>query len=222
MFDLNSNSNKYGAIAFIIGIVNLLAGVFMKNLPYVFLFPMIFLWFLPLFVVTQIEEKSILSLGFRFEEGKTLSYFLHIFLGFIFLTILLGLEYFYRLKTNQNNQYFQDADILIQIIIQLGGVGLPEEVFFRGYLLQRFRDCLGKTRGLFLSSLFFGAGHFLTRIPGFSVDNIIVASFTGIHTFISGLILGYLLMKTKTILVPASSHILLNILGIRILMNIFY
>ena len=71
MFDLTSNSDKYGAIAFIIGIVNLLAGVFMKNLPYVFLFPMIFLWFLPLLVVTQIEEKSIISLGFRFEKGKT-------------------------------------------------------------------------------------------------------------------------------------------------------
>ena len=110
--------------------------------------------------------------------------------------------------------YIDVKNIPAQLFIQLGGIGLPEEVFFRGYLFTRFKNYFGLIKGLVLSSLFFGVGHLISRISEYGVEYLMSASIVGFQTLIAGIILGYLLVKAKSIIVPASSHILLNIFGV--------
>ena len=195
----------------------------MKDLPYVFVFPMVFLWILPFSVVTYIEKRSFASMGFRFDKERIPSYLYYTALGFLILTTLLGLEQAIRLYTLESyidEVFTQETNILLQLLIQLGGIGLPEEIFFRGYLSQRFGDWLGQTRGLILSSLFFGTGHFISRVLDPGEVTLAIATLIGLQTFISGIVLGYLLIKTKTISVPATSHILLNVFGVMTIKHI--
>lgn len=89
---------------------------------------------------------------------------------------------------------------LIYIVITYLLVALPEEAFFRGFLM----DSIGcNYKGILTSSLFFSTAH-LHRF-------ILYGDYLAPLTFFPALIMGYLYMKTKNILPSALFHGTCNI-----------
>jgi uncharacterized protein len=97
----------------------------------------------------------------------------------------------------------------VLIVSQLFFVALPEEVFFRGYLQEKLGNNL---MGVFIVSLLFGLGHFITLCvaSGF-IGGICTQS---VLTFFPSLIMGYLYARTGTLWGSIIFHFLSNIVYI--------
>jgi len=96
------------------------------------------------------------------------------------------------------------------VLAQLVVVALPEELFFRGYLMGRLEDALPPTRTLWgakvgwawiLQSLLFGLGHFLVRFDPLMLTRAI-----------PGLLFGWLFARTRSILAGTIFHAACNVL----------
>lgn len=81
------------------------------------------------------------------------------------------------------------------ILIQFIAVGLPEEAFFRGCLQQSLGN---HWRGIFLTSALFAVAH----LPSLFLAGNIHAPFT----FLPSLAMGWLYMRTGSIIPPAIFH----------------
>ena len=88
-------------------------------------------------------------------------------------------------------------------------VGFPEELFFRGYLQQRFDDAFGRPYrllgaswgpGLLMANLLFAAGHVLATNDVSRAD-----------VFFPGLLFGWLQSRTGALIAPILFHGLCNI-----------
>jgi membrane protease YdiL (CAAX protease family) len=88
-------------------------------------------------------------------------------------------------------------------------VGFPEELFFRGYLQQRFDDAFGRPwrfagaswgPGLLLADLLFACGHLL-----------VTGDIARLAVFFPGLIFGWLQARTGALITPILFHGLCNI-----------
>ncbi|MEW6325808.1 MAG: type II CAAX endopeptidase family protein [Nitrospirota bacterium] len=89
-------------------------------------------------------------------------------------------------------------------------VAFPEELFFRGYLQQRFDDVFGRPyrvfgapcgAGLLMANLLFAAGHVL------ATDDV-----ARLDVFFPGLLFGWLLARTGSLIAPMLFHGLCNLL----------
>ena len=95
---------------------------------------------------------------------------------------------------------------LAQVVV----VALPEELFFRGYIMGRLEDALPPTRALFgakvgwalvIQAVLFGVGHFLVNFqPG------------GLARIVPGLLFGWLFARTRSILAGTIFHAACNLL----------
>jgi len=88
-------------------------------------------------------------------------------------------------------------------------VGFPEELFFRGYLQQRFDDAFGRPHrccraawgpGLPLANLFFATGHL-----------VVTGDVRRLAVFFPGLVFGWLQARTDALLAPMLFHGMCNI-----------
>jgi membrane protease YdiL (CAAX protease family) len=88
-------------------------------------------------------------------------------------------------------------------------VGFPEELFFRGYLQQRFDDAFGRPwwfagaswgPGLLQADLLFAGGHLL-----------VTGDIARLTVFFPGLLFGWLQARTGALIAPALFHGLCNI-----------
>lgn len=95
------------------------------------------------------------------------------------------------------------------ILIQLLLVAFPEEVFFRGYLQQKFGNTV---KGVIAVSLLFALAHFVTLCLG-SGHGMSVCS-QAVLTFFPSLVMGYLYMSTGTLWAGIIFHFLANIVHI--------
>jgi membrane protease YdiL (CAAX protease family) len=93
---------------------------------------------------------------------------------------------------------------------QLVYVGFPEELFFRGYLQQRFDELFGRPSrflgapwgaGLVMANLLFTAGHVL-----------VTGDVARLDVFFPGLLFGWLLARTGSLLAPMLFHGMCNVL----------
>jgi membrane protease YdiL (CAAX protease family) len=88
-------------------------------------------------------------------------------------------------------------------------VALTEEVFFRGYLQSNIlalarklinrRYALQRYVAVFISALCFAAAHVVIR-----------AEITSILTFLPGLVLGWLFLRTRSLVAPVLFHGIAN------------
>jgi len=94
------------------------------------------------------------------------------------------------------------------VFYQLVYVGFPEELFFRGYLQQRFDDAFGRPYrllgaswgpGLLMANLLFAAGHLL-----------VTGDVSRLSVFFPGLLFGWLLARTGALIAPMLFHGLCN------------
>jgi membrane protease YdiL (CAAX protease family) len=94
--------------------------------------------------------------------------------------------------------YFSIPSILILITIQPIG----EEIFFRGFLLDKFTNIFGTKTAIIMNSILFGIAHL-------SFGNI----YPAILTFIIGLILSILVIKTNNLYSAIIAHVLFNVIS---------
>lgn len=92
-------------------------------------------------------------------------------------------------------------DLFMSALSQLLVVALPEEFFFRGYLLGRLEESMGTRTALLLSAALFALGHYLvTFAPG------------ALAVFFPGLIFGLLRQATGSVLAGTLFHATCNLL----------
>jgi membrane protease YdiL (CAAX protease family) len=97
----------------------------------------------------------------------------------------------------------------LMVAYQLLYVGFPEELFFRGYLQQRFDDAFGRPYrffgaswgpGLLLANALFAGGHLL-----------VTGDAARLSVFLPGLLFGWLLARTDALIAPMLFHGLCNV-----------
>lgn len=94
---------------------------------------------------------------------------------------------------------------LVGIAVQMFVIALTEEVFFRGYLLQR----IGMTiTGVVIVSALFALGHFVVAFFGASWGA--GASIVTLLTFFPSLVMGYMYLRSRNLWPPIIFHFLAN------------
>jgi len=212
--DFKDESYFFGKIAFLIGILTLAFTLIEDKIPWDFIFPLVFFWLVPFSIVNIVEKRNNTSLGLRLSREKATRYIGYTAAGYIFLVFLILIEGFLRLRyanEDMNHLLPGQGRIVYRLLIQIMGIGLPEELFFRGYLMTRLSEWLGEDEGLGLSSLFFGGAHFLSRIVQYGPSYTASAYVIGFQSLLAGIVLGTQYRKTRSIISPAISHILLNL-----------
>ncbi|UCD14521.1 MAG: CPBP family intramembrane metalloprotease [Thermoplasmatales archaeon] len=109
---------------------------------------------------------------------------------------LLGFDLTDTSNIPEIQQYFSLPSIFILLIIQPVG----EEIFFRGFLLDKINLLAGKEIAIFTTAVLFGMAHL-------SYGNIYPALMTGVL----GILFGYVVIKTKNLNAAIIAHILFNI-----------
>ena len=161
-------------------------------------------YLLPLLVIFAYRRVNPRALGFGMFEWSTLSlgcgllivsYI--VILGHNALLTLLGVD----TQGDQILQLFAALDSPIWFIL-VGVIFAPivEELFFRGFLFQGFRQKYGWVNGAFLSSAIFGVAH---------LDPVAL-----IPTFILGFLLAYMYHRSNTVWPSIILHVLVNAMGL--------
>jgi membrane protease YdiL (CAAX protease family) len=160
-------------------------------------------YLVPLIVIFAYRRANPLSLGFGRFDWNTLglgcglliaSYL--VILGHNIVLTLLGVN----TQGEQILQLFGALDSPLWFII-VGVIVAPvvEELFFRGFLFQGFRQRYGWVNGALLSSAIFAVAH---------LDPVAL-----IPTFILGVLLAYMYHRTDSVWIPILLHVLVNGMG---------
>jgi len=158
-------------------------------------------WMLPFLIAYKVERRDARSLGLVVDRERYLRYSAYAAVGLVLPVFLVQ----------------ADASLLIEFAEQVVYIGLAEEFFYRGYLLSRFCRWLGDLRGLFLTSLTFGLGHFVSRLSEKGLGYIDVAGLVALQTFLGGLLLGYIFLRARNIWPGAILHVSGNMYSTRII-----
>jgi uncharacterized protein len=161
-------------------------------------------YLVPLIVIFAYRRANPLSLGFGPFDWNTLglgcglliaSYL--VILGHNIVLTLLGVN----TQGEQILQLFGALDSPLWFIV-VGVIVAPvvEELFFRGFLFQGFRQRYGWVNGALLSSAVFAVAH---------LDPVAL-----IPTFILGMLLAYMYHRTDSVWIPILLHVLVNGMGL--------
>ena len=161
-------------------------------------------YLLPLIIVFAYRRVNPMSLGFGMFEWSTLGLgcgLLIVSYGIILahnaILTLLGVD----TQGEQILQLFSALDSPVWFIL-VGVIFAPfvEELFFRGFLFQGFRQKYGWVSGAFLSSIIFGLAHLdlVAFIP----------------TSILGFLLAYMYHRSNSVWPGIILHVLVNALGL--------
>jgi len=146
------------------------------------------------FLNNGINESSKVSLrqigftGVAKDNLKTVLYFLPL--------ILAKVSYLYQgIKT--------DISVLLALIFLTIAIGLSEEIYFRGIILQKLITCFSKKQTVILSAVFFAAVH---ASQAFSGVGMILTVLTIMNALIFGIIAAEIVLLTKSIVVVIIWH----------------
>jgi membrane protease YdiL (CAAX protease family) len=187
----------------------------------IFLF-VVFMIFVPIIwyiVVNKLsfkEIKSRLNLDFKNFDKAVLWGLLTVFLIYFVSILMSGLIHLLGYDLNQMSnvgdiERIFGSSIAIFIIIAFQPIG--EEIFFRGFLLDKFNYIFNRKKideesliykykfpAVFVTSLLFGVAHMSYGKP-----------YVFLMTFVFGMILGLAVVKTKNLYTSIIAHMLLNI-----------
>ena len=161
-------------------------------------------YLLPLVVIFAYRRVNPKSLGFGMFEWSTLGLGCGLLIASYMIIIvhnvalmLLGVD----TQGEQILQLFAELDSPFWFIL-VGVIFAPivEELFFRGFLFQGFRQKYGWINGGLLSSVIFGAAH---------LDLVAL-----IPTFILGCLLAYMYHRSNSVWPGIILHILVNAMGL--------
>jgi membrane protease YdiL (CAAX protease family) len=155
----------------------------------------IFNWLVPFLIVLYIEKKDHKSLGLWIPKERRVRYLIYAVVGFFLPGLIVGFGGNFPL------------DMLEQIVY----IGLAEEFFYRGYIMNRLCKWLGNLPGLLITSFLFGLGHITFRLIYHGFDALIPALTAGGQSFMGGLIFGLIYLKVRNIWPGAIIHISTNL-----------
>jgi len=158
-------------------------------------------WIPTLVVVYKIEKRGADSLGLLIEREKRTSYVIFAVVCLVVPALFVGFK----------------KHMLVDFVEQIIYIGLLEEFFYRGYLMNRFCEWLGNGKGLLLSAFIFGLGHVIARIADHGFGILDQALLTGGQAFLGGLIFGLIYLKSRNIWPGAILHISTNMYLFRII-----
>lgn len=154
---------------------------------------------IPVIIIYIILGYNLKSMGLKFTNYKLV-------ITLVLITIVLGLPF--GIATRQ--PIFQ---VLSIFIVQAFVNALPEELFYRGYLLPRFEAILSNSlNALVLVSILFNMSHIPSYI--FQGQSVAMAIATSLSISYTGLIWGYLYLKTRSIVPGIAWHASNVILGL--------
>lgn len=151
----------------------------------------LFDWVLPILIVRMVEKRDLRSLGIAVGPGRYPIYGLFAIVTLVLPAFLVGL----------------DMELLMEFAEQFTYIAVAEEVFFRGFLMTRFCEWLGDRKGLLLNGVAFGLGHVTSLMSQHGFRYVLDDSFVGFQTFLGGLMLGYLYLKSKSIVPGCIIHL---------------
>ena len=173
----------------------------LREIPTIPAAVLIFSWVIPLSIVCRVERKDAQALGLTLRRNQFMP---HILCAVFFLALPIAFV-------------GVDIELILEFVDQVIWIGLPEEVFNRGYLMNRLCNWLGNRKGLVLSAALFGLSHILSRIGQHGFDYPVAAMAAGAQSLVGWLVLGLLFLKTRSIVLPAIVHISMNAYLSRIL-----
>jgi len=120
--------------------------------------------------------------------------------------VLLGVGEYFVLRPAPAFPSFEVKYFLRDMVYMIGFVGIGEELLFRGLIQRDMVGAFGWKWGLFGASAMFAVMHLTWRsMPELG------------FVFLSGLILGGLYLKTKSLLVPIVAHGINNVMLVSVL-----
>lgn len=99
----------------------------------------------------------------------------------------------------------------LKTILVITVAPIAEEILFRGFLLQKFQTFLGNWKANLVTSSLFVAIHFPNWIYTGKASSEILA--LSVSVFALSILLGYLLLRTETLLPSIFVHMLNNIIS---------
>jgi len=164
-----------------------------------------FIWY---FLVNRLSFKEILFHIKLRKEGIDMAILWGVVSTVVMFAILFVIGiiltfYGFNLDESSNitdlEQLFSLPSIFFIVIFQPIG----EEIFFRGFLLDKINAMAGRETAIVLTSILFGIAHL-------TYGNIYPAIMTGIL----GLILAYMVLKTKNLTTAIVAHIFFNVVSV--------
>jgi len=190
-------------IRFIVEIIALLIQILI--LVIVLFIGVPWLWYL---LVNKLSIKEMLNrIKLRFENLDIAFFWaiITVIVGFgIFFTIGIILLFFGFDPIETSNipdieLIFSLPSIIILVVVQPVG----EEIFFRGFLLDKINSLTGKETAILTTGILFGIAHL-------SYAKI----FPAIMTALLGILFGYIVVKTKNLNTAIIAHILFNLTSV--------
>ncbi|RIW14550.1 CPBP family intramembrane metalloprotease [Algoriphagus lacus] len=185
------------------------AGDFIQDFWYAIVFKFVFLLLVPnyLFFFKWGYSWSDLNLGFRPKLSNWIWGTVFVLVGFFMNTRHLA-------RIESQIPLFEDSflRLLIGIILPLLIAGLPEELFFRGYLQTRLEKKWNRLLAILVTSLLFTAWHLPSRyllahgVEGEAGDFLGILAGTGAPVFLVSLFFGFHWSRYRNIVLLILVH----------------
>jgi len=95
--------------------------------------------------------------------------------------------------------------VIVEFLEQLAYVGLVEEFFFRGCLME-FCEWLGDIKGLLLNAVIFSLARIIFLFSRYGLTYVWGELIIGFQTFVGGLLLIYICLRAGDI-IPGSTYL---------------
>ena len=154
--------------------------------------------------------KEDIKTGFAFKvKLNPLIYVLAILIGFTLHILIIGVSVIWQnvaimmgyTPTNGSSVIYSGAEVLILSIITTAVLpGICEEITYRGLGMQMFESAGDDKFKILMTALLFGLGHQFILQTGYA--------------FVAGLVLGYLAVKTRSIIPGIIVHFINNCISV--------
>lgn len=179
--------------------------LFIQMIMVIFLFVLVpLLWYRLINKYTINEIKKSIQLKFDHIDMAILWGLLTaiIALGMVFI---LGIILSFGGIADENASNIEDLELFFSIpsiFILITLQPIAEEIFFRGFLLDKCKITLGPIPAIIITSILFGLAHV-------SMGNIIPAVIIGLVA----LVFGFMAIKTKNLMTVIIAHIIFNVIS---------
>ncbi len=156
------------------------------------------------------KNKFLIALGLTLpnENQQTYKWIRYGFLtAIILIMLIIGEEMVRRILFIPQTEFELQEDFLLSLCYNIFFVGLIEEILFRGYLLQRLTKEMSHIKALIISSSLFGIYHFPVNYAISPVEILLIV----LYSTFAGFILGFLYLKTESIIPSIILHGLHNV-----------
>lgn len=168
-----------------------------------------FIWY---FLVNRYKLKKIFESLKLKKEGIKKALFYGLIATIVMIAVLAALNYIlinsgFQAEDLDNTQNLTNIFSPLTLFILVCFQPIPEEIFFRGFLLEKIDFLWGKEAAVVFTSVLFGVAHltYQSYIPALLI-------------VVIGFILGFIVLKTRNLYSSVFAHVLFNLTSFILLM----